>query len=249
MESLQHNDIFKAFDELSMIMDNLKKKGNLSLLERDLMLEDLRKIYSISSTGIEIIEEAVINESSGKTEQKTDEIKIESPEIIKNDIEEPVIKETSTETEQKTDEIKVEPPEIIKNDVKEPVSQILKDADVPEIKETKSVIGEKYQGSKEYMNEHISKQRSQGDISVKLHSKPIEDIGKAIGLNEKFLYINELFKGDAVLYKKTIEILNNCKDFNDAFSYIENNFKWDMNKIEVQNFLDIVKRKYISPSK
>ena len=236
MKPLQYQDIFKKFDELSNILQVLKKKGNLSLLERDLMLGLLRKMYSLSSAEILIDTEHEITRITEETVQEIEKTEVESHEI-KNKVEEEPTAESYEIKNEKLEEKAV-------TEIREPQK-----TDIPEFKETKGVLGEKYQGSKEFINEHISKQRSANDISVKLHSKPVDDIAKAIGLNEKFLYINELFNGDAVHYKKTLEFLNNCKDFNEAFSFIENNFNWDMNRTEVQNFLDIVKRKYISAAK
>ena len=113
----------------------------------------------------------------------------------------------------------------------------------------KGILGDKFQGSKKFMDELISEHHPSKDISLKLQSRPIDDIGKAIGLNEKFLFINELFNGDSLMFKKTLEQINQLGDFNDAFSYLTTQFSWDMKNETANKFMELVRRKFITPLK
>ena len=99
------------------------------------------------------------------------------------------------------------------------------------------------------MDELISEHHPSKDISLKLQLRPIDDIGKAIGLNDKFLFINELFNGDSPLFKKTVEMINQMGDFNEVFSYLTSQFNWDMKNETVNKFMELVRRKFITPVK
>lgn len=60
------------------------------------------------------------------------------------------------------------------------------------------------------LNEKISTGKSDTTLADKFNLTPINDIRAAIGINEKFQFINELFDGSAELYNEAIALLNNC---------------------------------------
>ena len=45
-------------------------------------------------------------------------------------------------------------------------------------------------------------------IATRIQKSTIQDIRQAIGINEKFLYVNELFNGDLGKYNKAIDEFN-----------------------------------------
>ncbi len=63
------------------------------------------------------------------------------------------------------------------------------------------------------MNESLRQQVSSKDLSSKLTSQPISDIGGAMGLNEKFSFIQELFNNDPDKFTETINTLNRAFQF------------------------------------
>jgi hypothetical protein len=91
-----------------------------------------------------------------------------------------------------------------------------------------------------------SAHKKQSQIGTVLHSKPIHNIEDAIGVNDKFLFIRELFSSNASRYKETMDALNNASDFNSAYSYIEKNFEWDFENEAAQKLLELIRRRHIS---
>lgn len=83
------------------------------------------------------------------------------------------------------------------------------------------------------------------DLSSKIQGKPITDLFSAIGINERFLYIRELFNNDAKKYDKTLEVINGASHFDDAYNFMIREFTWDMDSEIVQSLLDLVRRKFI----
>lgn len=75
----------------------------------------------------------------------------------------------------------------------------------------------------------------------------IADINKAIGLNDKFLFANELFEGSMQEYSIAIQQLNGAESLESAMDYFSNLqqlYEWDIEKESVKRLLDLVDRRY-----
>lgn len=129
---------------------------------------------------------------------------------------------------------------------KEPLKNIQ-----PMPNEVNAVIKEKTGSSS--INEKISEKKEDSTIAGKLQKKPIESLNKAIGPNEKFIFIKELFKGDREAFNETIKHLDSLSDFEEAEKYIHKNiagkYEWDFNLKSVVTFFDLVQRRYLQNTK
>jgi hypothetical protein len=77
------------------------------------------------------------------------------------------------------------------------------------------------------------------------HARPISDLLEAIGINDRFTFVGELFHGDTAAFENTINQLNESANFNDAYNYMIQHFNWDMDSQAVQILLNIIRRKFI----
>jgi len=109
--------------------------------------------------------------------------------------------------------------------------------DAPEI------VADKFQ-SKKFVHDNISKTNTKKDVSSKMQSKPIQDINSAIGLNDKFIFIRELFNNDKDYYNETIQILNNFDNYENAIEFLNENFEWDEEDKNYIHLKELVSRKY-----
>jgi len=108
-----------------------------------------------------------------------------------------------------------------------------------------TTLADKYKGEKRYINESLAGKIEKNDISSKIQSKPIQNIGSALGINDRFKLINDLFNGDKESFQNTISVLDASSNFNEAFNYITSSFDWDMEEDSVQLLLELVRRKFI----
>ena len=108
-----------------------------------------------------------------------------------------------------------------------------------------AILADKYKGEKKFINESLAESGRKQDISNKIQSKPIRNIGSALGINDRFKLINDLFNGDKDSYQNTINILDGASNFNEAFNYITSSFDWDLEEESVQMLLELVRRKFI----
>ena len=85
-------------------------------------------------------------------------------------------------------------------------------------------------------------------LADKIKPKKSDDLRTAIDLNDKFYFINELFKGDAHAYDKAIRFLNGLGKMEDATVYVEKelaiNYNWQSKQEAIERFMDSIKVKF-----
>ena len=77
-----------------------------------------------------------------------------------------------------------------------------------------------------------------------LRGEPVTDLRKAIGLNDKFLLIRDLFGGDGEAYERAIGALNGFGDLDDCMIYIAENYAWNPNSDGAKLLMDLLERKF-----
>jgi hypothetical protein len=106
-----------------------------------------------------------------------------------------------------------------------------------------SIVADKFSHKSNTLYEQFGRSHNEDDISASLKTKPIENLSDAIGLNDKFLFIKEIFGGSITSYDEAITRLNKVENLPDAkaiiMSYTD---KGDDNEV-VYQLLNLVKRK------
>lgn len=81
-----------------------------------------------------------------------------------------------------------------------------------------------------------------------LKETPVKDLRKAIGINDRFLFINELFRGDENMYERSIKTINSFNIYPEAEYWISRELKlklgWNSDHSSVQQFDQLVKRRF-----
>lgn len=224
-------------------------------IELDLMLSDLSKIYDVFKTlslteeeNFAKISEPVKQELPEKSEaEETAAVqeKVEETPVIEEEevYDNPVQQEMTDEPEFQEPEAQAEEPpkEVITEQtvIQNPEPEVVKPVKdhhstlADQFKTTVKTIGEK---SNEYAKP--VEQRLTGQIS---------DLKTAIGLYEKFNFINDLFAGDSLAYERTIVQLNGMINFREADNYLNGvraHYKWDAKSESVVRFMDVLSRKF-----
>ncbi len=94
------------------------------------------------------------------------------------------------------------------------------------------------------LGDRISPVRQDEAITTAMHSKPIADIGAAIGINDRFRYIRELFSGDTLAYNDTIRRLNNSASLGEAMRILDESTVMGSDPATQSSFVDVVRRKF-----
>jgi hypothetical protein len=86
------------------------------------------------------------------------------------------------------------------------------------------------------------------EVAHFLNDSPVRDLRRAIGINDRFVFISELFRGDEAMYERSIKTINNFRIFPEAEYWIERELKvklgWDEGKEITRHFYQLVKRRF-----
>jgi len=99
------------------------------------------------------------------------------------------------------------------------------------------------------INQRMSAQLNKGGVTDQPAGQPISDLKHAISLNDKLLYIKDLFNGYNLAYSEAIEILNRLSSFEDAERFLTKNYvtknNWESKADTAAKFFAVLKRRYI----
>jgi hypothetical protein len=110
--------------------------------------------------------------------------------------------------------------------------------------EQSKTIGETLGADKKSVHDLMSATR-EPKVQNKLIGKPINNLIKGLGINDRFLFQRELFGGDGKLMQHTLEQINTLSSLEEAYSFISANFSWDAEGKVTQSFYNYIKRKFI----
>jgi hypothetical protein len=114
-------------------------------------------------------------------------------------------------------------------------------------------LNEKLSGQTEQassLNERLAtQQESKKNLAEKLKLAPISDLKSAISLNQKVLFINQLFNGDDKEFQKVVKFVNGCRNFSEAKFFLQSDvskqFNWQEDNATVEEFMELVYRKFL----
>ena len=183
---------------------------------------------------------------SAEEQVETEPLTIEEPEPVKVVEPEPVVVP-------EPEPIVVEP-EVVKPENPEPVEETLEPEPIPEpvkvvepepvkVVEPEPKVEEKNQ--QRSLNDLFNEQKQ--DLGEKFQQTKITDLTKAMSINDKFLFIRELFKNKSEEFSHAIHTLNNCENIEEAFDIMEGlkkQYFWDSTSSAYLALCDLVRRKF-----
>jgi hypothetical protein len=107
-------------------------------------------------------------------------------------------------------------------------------------------LNEKIAAQKESLNDRLKEEKK--ELAQNLKDIPIKDLKKGIGINERFTFVSELFRGDDAMYERSIKTINSFGILSEAEYWINRELKfklgWSDQKDEVQQFYQLVRRRF-----
>ena len=244
--------------ELQQTIELLQSQ-TYSEIEKDIVLEKLRAVY-VEVKNNNFVEENIVEQQQTESfdfEENTQEVKEDLEESQADIIQEVAaqqqefFEETRELINEVVEELKAEEP-IILEEISEEVELPIEIEIQEEPVETEVIEVEAESDSKiiiEVVTPPVASQQPttniRQDLSQKLSKKPVSNIATAIGINERFQFINELFGKDADAYSATIEELNGLSNFAEALDLLQTRFSWDYENQLVERFVSIVERRYL----
>lgn len=208
-----------------------------------------------------------IEEEEGREEgesKKMEEVKNEEVKsIIREDREEFEAVRESKEVREvmEVKEVKVEVRETIveKVEEKDVISKLSAESDISELihleevkEETqptqKTVTFSATTTMKKSLNDLLNEQKKEeNSLNNRFQNAKVNDLTKSISINDKFLFIRELFSNRGEEFSRAVQTLNGCEDIEKAFEYMEElkkHYLWDSDSPAYLSFCDLVRRKF-----
>jgi hypothetical protein len=89
---------------------------------------------------------------------------------------------------------------------------------------------------------------NQIEIGTLLNNEPIKELKKGIGINDRFLFVQELFRGDEIMYERSIKTIDSFAIYPEAQFWIQRELKlkigWNEDSATVKHFDQLVKRRF-----
>lgn len=103
----------------------------------------------------------------------------------------------------------------------------------------KQIIGEKFK-KEPSLNDSMAEKRS---FESKITNGPISSLRASIGLNDRFLFIREIFDNNAERYNLIIDKLDKLETIQQAVEYLKANLSLEKNDTSMK-FVDLLKRRF-----
>lgn len=97
------------------------------------------------------------------------------------------------------------------------------------------------------LNDILSEKNSQNTISRQYHSQS-SDLKSMVNLNDKLLFVKDLFNGYSLAYSEAVELANRCNSYEDAIAFLQATYagknKWADKQSAVSKFYEILSRRF-----
>ena len=259
---MNFTEIKERLQQVLQIVEESEGVAQLSDLERDLALQNLREVYSALRFGaVEPTKEEVNAEPKAVEVEVAPAVEV-APEPIVVEVVEPIVVEP---TPQPVVEEVVEPEPIVEPAVEpivveeeqpaeeeQPVAEKSKsvDSEVEALKTRKSAMYALYEESTPAptLGDTFGDKRALVDMIAApkgvAESRQVESLASAIGVADRFMLIRELFDNDEVAYQSAIEQLDSFGSFDDCLVYIAENFSWRASSDGAKYMMELLQRKY-----
>lgn len=168
-------------------------------------------------------EKEVINSKTKIKEVIEEEHGIIEEKPVSEDFANSSINQTSEAEPEKSDELKVS----LEKPLFEPVVEV----------------------KRQTINDILSSQNAKNTVSGQFVNRPVKDLKSLISLNDKLLFVRDLFNGYSLAYSEALELLNRFESFEAADNFLRQNYSTKNNWAEKQNvadkFYEILNNRYL----
>jgi len=235
--------LVKDMSELEELISEAKIRGTFDAMEMEFLHNRAKGIVQILNM-FNRFDAPVQKEIEKNPIAVVEEIEAEKREEIievppKNVIHEEIEKEKTEEVVHK--EIQVEETEAVEK------------VETPPVEKNNEVeLEEEVEGSEliHRLGDSFLKEKSVNDLlsdhnnlEFKLSNRPVSNIKSAIGINDRFQYIRELFEGNTDKFAETVSKIDEMKNIGEAVEYLRQSFKWKKNETSLK-FVGLVKRRF-----
>ncbi len=248
-----------ALDKINSLYQTMNVDGIISKIEKDLMLSYVRQLYDAV-----LMADDFVNPIYNATKIEVENVVpvLDEPKHQDSKEQAPIVQPTILKVEEPKYEIKVqsEPrPVVTEKKYEEPIK---KEATTQQVETAKyeskpgpvmvETLEQPHQSNSHNHHQHtrLFEDKKTSELSDKLSETKIEDITKAMGLNDRILTANQLFNGSQDLFQQTLQEINVLNTFEEAKSVLKkyaNQYHWERDEDSTEQaewFIRLVKRRF-----
>ena len=224
---------------------NKLESGKLDSNELNSLLEDSRTLHERITVLQYLAFEKEVKVKEVKKQKK--EPKKQQGSFELNFGTQEIIEDTSVEDghESKTEDLDEDTPANQTN-LLDAIEERVEDVDAEE--DNKYVVEKTNLDNSTSINDTFASGAPEKTVADKLSRQPIKDLKSAIGINQKFLFMNDLFEGENEIFNNAINKINSFNTLPEAIAFIDSELSsaWDKENSSVLNFMDLVERRFMA---
>lgn len=109
-------------------------------------------------------------------------------------------------------------------------------------------INEQFISDTQTINDQFEETEKITTIAEKHETSPISELHSSINVNERYMFLNDLFEGDENEYNSAIASIEECESFDESVEYLMQNysrkFQWNMGSDEVKELLKVIFKRF-----
>jgi hypothetical protein len=225
----------KDIQDIEKLVGNLHNSDGDSSIELDLALSKLRNVYEVlTMIKADRLQEIGARRPLGETAPPEPTVSVDAPIPEPAQVPEPPVKTAAA-------------PEPV-SDAGDTGNEVENQEDVPgnqtgaATPKGKGILAEKF-SAESSINENLAGKRSGGTDS-RVMGQPIDNIHRNIGINDRFLIIRELFKGDADGFRELVQLLEEAGDLQKASELLKERFPEDSEHEGIEILEGLIKRRF-----
>lgn len=98
------------------------------------------------------------------------------------------------------------------------------------------------------VNDLLSKQSLQSTVASQISQRQIKDLKSMISLNDKLLFVRDLFNGYSLAYSEAIELLNRFDRIESAENFLKQNYaqknNWNDKQVSADKFYEVLRDRF-----
>ena len=246
----KREEIVALIDNIKEHSDRLNKMPHMPLLEVSAILSKINRLHEstvvlkyLLATEQDHEEEEfsspIVESSNGVQTSEEESVANATPDLE----EDPTDVDDYDDDEDQDDDLDIDESKIdLKGEFEAAQERIKAESEIDKM-EGKSGIS-----SHADINEQYADEQEDRSLSEQLKKQPIADLLTAIGLNERYLYANDLFGGDIEEFRKAVRLLNEFDNEAEASRYFNEELRraygWEEDNELAEALFLLVKRRF-----
>ena len=109
-----------------------------------------------------------------------------------------------------------------------------------------STLAERFQQNTPSVNDVLAGLEKKANLASRFNSRPITNLRKAIKINDRIRFVNELFDRDSIQYEQTIDLIESSANINEALDKLFSSRNWNQEDETTVDFLELVYQRFKS---